>query len=214
MATSVDDMSLDDLLAKAKESLVAKSKQTKQSDDLEQIRKSWQQLPKLEPGLALPSEVPRKGPVKLGIVASGPHKSHSQSLRVVSDPIKVKLDAKAARESTAGSKWFNMPKPELTTAVKRDLQLLQMRNVLDPKRHYKKDKGPLPTYFQTGTIIEGNTEFYSARLTQKERKKTIVDEILADTSYKTYFKRKYLEIQGSKRSGRKEFYKKVKEMRK
>jgi Fcf2 pre-rRNA processing len=89
-----------------------------------------------------------------------------------------------------------------------------MRNVLDPKRHYKKEKGPLPTYFQSGTIIEGNTEYYSARLTRKERKNTIAEEILADASSKAYFKRKYGEIQSTKRSGRKEHYKKLKEMRK
>jgi len=31
-----------------------------------------------------------------------------------------------------------------------------------------------------GTIIEGPTEYFSGRLKKKERKQTIVDEILAD----------------------------------
>ena len=107
-----------------------------------------------------------------------------------------------------------MPKPEMTPQLKRDLQLLKMRHVLDPKRHYKKDNAPLPKYLQTGTLIEGNTEYYSARLSKKERKQTIADEILADVSSRAYYKRKYGEIQTSKMSGRKAFYKKVKEARK
>ena len=42
-----------------------------------------------------------------------------------------------------------MPATEVTPEIKLDLQLLKMRNVLDRKRHYKKDdsKG-LPKYFQ------------------------------------------------------------------
>ena len=55
---------------------------------------------------------------------------------------------KQAQEATAGEKWFNMPATELTTTIKRDLTLLQMRNVLDPKRHYRASAKALPKYFQ------------------------------------------------------------------
>ena len=52
-------------------------------------------------------------------------------------------------QNTAGPKWFDMPAPEITPEVKRDLQLLKLRNVLDPKRFYKKDNDrKLPKYFQ------------------------------------------------------------------
>jgi hypothetical protein len=42
-----------------------------------------------------------------------------------------------------------MKKPEITPEIKRDLQIIKLRNVLDPKRFYKKDdsKG-LPKYFE------------------------------------------------------------------
>lgn len=40
---------------------------------------------------------------------------------------------------TKGPGWFNMKAPELTEEAKRDLEVLQMRSVLDPKRHYKND---------------------------------------------------------------------------
>ena len=49
-----------------------------------------------------------------------------------------------------------------------------------------------------GTVIEGPHEFKSARLTNKERKQTITDEILSDMQIKDYSKRKYLEIQKEK----------------
>ena len=47
-----------------------------------------------------------------------------------------------------------------------------MRNVLDRKRFYKSSdykKGQLPDRVQVGTVIEGPTEYYSGRLTRKER---------------------------------------------
>lgn len=106
-----------------------------------------------------------------------------------------------------------MPRTDLTPQLKRDLQLIKMRNVLDPHRHYKKDSSALPEYSQVGTIIEGNTEFFSSRLTKKERKRTIVEEIMADDGNRKRFKKKYDEIQSKKRSGKKEFYKKLKAQR-
>jgi membrane protein DedA with SNARE-associated domain len=39
---------------------------------------------------------------------------------------------------------------------------------------------------QIGTVVEGGADFYSGRLTKKERKGTFADELLADTSLKAY----------------------------
>ncbi len=84
-----------------------------------------------------------------------------------------------------------------------------MRDVLDPKRHYKKEgsKPRIPEFSQVGTIIEGPTEFFSARLTNKERKRTLVEEVLAGESSTQRFKSKYNEIQAAKTSGKKAHYK-------
>jgi hypothetical protein len=41
-----------------------------------------------------------------------------------------------------------MPATEITPSLKQDLTLLQMRNVLDPKRHYRASAKALPKYFQ------------------------------------------------------------------
>jgi len=48
---------------------------------------------------------------------------------------------------------------------------------------------------QIGTIIEGPADPPSTRLTRKEKKRTVVDQLLADEEAKTYYKRKFLEIQ-------------------
>ncbi|ORE15592.1 Fcf2-domain-containing protein [Rhizopus microsporus] len=119
------------------------------------------------------------------------------------------------REKTTGKDWFDMPRPEITPELKRELQILKMRHVLDRKRHYKKmGKKEDPKYFQVGTIIEGPTEFYSARLTKKERKQTIIDELLANEEQKQYYKRKYSEVSTRTNSGGKRDYKKLKAQRK
>ena len=90
-----------------------------------------------------------------------------------------------------------------------------MRDVLDPKRHYKRDgvTSTIPRYCQVGTIIEGNTEYFSARVPNKERKRTFVEEVLAGESSTGRFKKKYSEVQRSKTSGKKNFYKVLREKR-
>jgi hypothetical protein len=120
------------------------------------------------------------------------------------------------KKATAGSNWYNLPRTNLTPELKRDLQLLRMRDVLDPKRHYKKEgsKPQVPEFSQVGTIIEGPTEFFSARLLNKDRKRTLVEEVLAGENASHRFKSKYDEIQAAKTSGKKAHYKKMKALRK
>uniref|UniRef100_A0A0A9BDK8 Fcf2 pre-rRNA processing C-terminal domain-containing protein n=1 Tax=Arundo donax TaxID=35708 RepID=A0A0A9BDK8_ARUDO len=74
---------------------------------------------------------------------------------------------------------------------------------MDPKRHFKRagKSKALPKYFQVGTVIEPATEFFSSRLTKKERKTTLVDELLSDPSLTSYRKRKIREIQESRTPG-------------
>jgi Fcf2 pre-rRNA processing. len=83
------------------------------------------------------------------------------------------------------------------------------------KQFFKKDnrKDFVPEYCQVGTIIAGATDGVSGRLTRKERKRTIVEEVLSSDSVSKY-KRKYHEIQEHKKSGRKGYYKKLMAARK
>ncbi|PSS18696.1 hypothetical protein M430DRAFT_102419 [Amorphotheca resinae ATCC 22711] len=142
-------------------------------------------------------------------------KKLSNGIRRVQDPLEIKAQAAQAKKASAGSDWFNLPATKMTPEFKRDLQLLRMRSVLDPKRHYKKEssKQLVPEFSQVGTIIEGPTEFFSARLSNKERKRTFVEEVLAGENASGRFRNKYGEIQASKSSGKKEYYKKLKAKR-
>jgi Fcf2 pre-rRNA processing len=65
-----------------------------------------------------------------------------------------------------------------------------------------------------GRMVESPTEFFSARIKKKDRKETIVQELLADQKSREYFKRKYNEIQEKSVSGGKRWYKKMQERKK
>ncbi|XP_071940193.1 uncharacterized protein [Coffea arabica] len=118
------------------------------------------------------------------------------------DPKKLNKLLRKQLRHTAGKHWFDMPAPTLTPELKKDLHLLKLRNAMDPKRHYKKGDSrskTLPKYFQVGTIIESASEFYTGRLTKKERKATLADELLSDSNLAVYRKRKVQEIEEQNR---------------
>lgn len=193
------DLTLDDLFSEL--SRETKGPAPQDEDEFSKIQKELQSLPKIESNLEKHMEQAEKDAQrKLDVVK-------------VNDPITHVKRATKEEDTDAGAKWFNMKKPEMTAELKRDLLILKNRSALDPKRHYKKEKWEVPKYFQTGTIIEGNTEFYSARMSRKSRGKTLAEEILHDDDSTKYFKRKYYEIQKEKTSGGKRHYKKIKEKR-
>jgi len=111
----------------------------------------------------------------------------------------------------AGPDWFHMPKTDLTPELRRDLQLLRDRSVLAAgKQFFKKEtrKDFVPQYCHVGRLIEGPTEGAGARLTRKERKRTIVEEVLS-SDVVSKFKTRYNAIQERKMSGKKAHYKNV-----
>ncbi|XP_056629477.1 deoxynucleotidyltransferase terminal-interacting protein 2 [Triplophysa dalaica] len=111
----------------------------------------------------------------------------------------AKLKRKAEREKTTGDGWFNMKAPELTEELRNDLKALKMRSAMDPKRFYKKnDREGFPKYFQVGTVVDSPVDFYSSRIPKKQRKRTIVEELLADAEFRSNNKKKYQEIMTDK----------------
>ncbi|KAK4594713.1 hypothetical protein RGQ29_018423 [Quercus rubra] len=70
-----------------------------------------------------------------------------------------------------------------------------LRSAIDLKRHYKKADSKsktLPKYFLIRTVIESASDFFTGRLTRKERKRTIATELLSDCTladYSARFKR-------------------------
>ncbi|XP_010081697.1 PREDICTED: deoxynucleotidyltransferase terminal-interacting protein 2 [Pterocles gutturalis] len=111
----------------------------------------------------------------------------------------LKKQRRAEREKTTGEGWFGMKAPEITSELKNDLKVLKMRASLDPKHFYKKnDRDGLPKYFQVGTVVDSPIDFYHSRIPKKQRKRTIVEELLADSEFRRYNKKKYQEIMSEK----------------
>ncbi|XP_076626445.1 deoxynucleotidyltransferase terminal-interacting protein 2 [Colletes latitarsis] len=118
------------------------------------------------------------------------------------------------RAKTKGKEWFNMRPPKMTPEIRHDLQVLQMRSALDPKHFYKKnDLKVLPKYFQVGKVVDSPLDYYSGRLTKKERKTTIVDELMADAEFSKYNKRKYKEIIDEKKKLHQKAHKHAKKLK-
>ncbi|RVD88118.1 uncharacterized protein DFL_002314 [Arthrobotrys flagrans] len=222
-SVSLEDAEIDALLTEAETRM-------RESVDHTAAAVTKHRVPKLETGKSVKSylETGHRGITSITESARKATASSSSASRLhakksvelpfmrVDDPAKVEKSKKEKEEKTAGPNWYNMPATAVTPEIKRDLQMIKLRNVLDPHKHFKGDdwKGKIPKYFQMGTIIEGPTEYYSARMNKKDRKKNIVEEILSSSGSKSRFKKKYQEIQARKRSGKKEFYKKVKDKRK
>ncbi|KAG0309653.1 hypothetical protein BGZ97_013011 [Linnemannia gamsii] len=215
-----DDEDLDALLVKAQASLKRKAMFEDKTNE------PMFNFPKLQTGLKdrnvyIKQENGRaKVAVDNVIVVDKSNKSGSKpaletcEVNMNSEKVHVsKRQKQEEKEKTTGKKWFDMPQQVLTPELRRDLQILRLRNVLDPKRFYKREekgKPRFPKYFQVGTIIEGNTEFYSSRLSKKERATTITGEVMKDIAGRDYYKRKFDEIQVAKQSGGKKFNKKGK----
>ena len=101
-----------------------------------------------------------------------------------------KRGAKRAPDDTAGKGWFGMKPSAMTDELKTDLAMIRNRTYLDPKRFYKSsDKHH--SVVQVGTVIEGAAEFYSSRLTKKERRTNLTEELMADKATLDYAKNKF-----------------------
>ena len=93
-----------------------------------------------------------------------------------------------------------MPQTELTPGIKHDLQLINMRDIIDTKRLYRKSRNDeLPKYFQMGTIVEDAFSYArhgrTAPKPVDERHGTLVQELLADTEKRQEIKRRYTDVQ-------------------
>lgn len=101
----------------------------------------------------------------------------------------------------------------MTEEIENDLKVLQMRSALDGKRFYKKnDLKVLPKYFQVGKVMDSSLDFHN-RLTNKERKRTLVEELLADAEFNKYNKRKYKEIIEEKQKTHYKAYRQAKKLK-
>lgn len=127
----------------------------------------------LQPGFVTES---RLKPVKQDLKTRGERRKQAQ------------LD----RQSTAGPAWFNLPSKELELEDKLTIDALRLRETLNPGKFYKrKATDKVSKHFHVGTVIEHPIDFYSGRATRKERKQTLVDELIADSEFKKNVKKRY-----------------------
>lgn len=130
-------------------------------------------------------------------------KSTGQPLKLL--PTKSeRIASRKSTNDTAGPAWFNMRGSDKTVEVQKDIRLLSMRSVLDPKRHYRKGESlGSSNYAQVGTVITDATGHYSDRLTKRQRTLTVLDSLVKDQNREQYFKNKYNRLQQvSQRSGK------------
>ncbi|KAL8971746.1 MAG: hypothetical protein Q9183_000902 [Haloplaca sp. 2 TL-2023] len=160
--------------------------------------------------------------VRSGIAQILPSEAVDDGQRLLANQTKRVSDRSGAKGVTskgpmasAGSDWFDLPRTHHTPELRRDLQMLRMRSTWDPKRHYKNDsrKVLVPDFSQVGTIVEGPTDFFSSRISKRNRKRLFVEEILAAEAETGRFKRKYEDLQFSKTRGRQAYYKKLQQKR-
>ncbi|KAG8552434.1 hypothetical protein GDO81_004534 [Engystomops pustulosus] len=112
---------------------------------------------------------------------------------------KLKKLRKKERAKTTGTGWFDMKAPQLTEELKNDLKALKMRSAMDPKRFYKKDdRDGFPKYFEVGTVVDNPADYYHSRIPKKQRKRTIMEELLVDSEFRSYNKKKFKEIVSEK----------------
>lgn len=119
----------------------------------------------------------------------------------------VASKANTLAQDDAGPNWFGMPKTTLTKEFKRDWQILRMRGMLDPQHHKKTLHSKAPKYSQVGEIIAGATDSFSSRLTRKEKKQTLLEEVMS-TQDRDKLQTKYAGIMKKKQDGRKVFFQK------
>ncbi|KAL5501411.1 EFM5 [Sanghuangporus vaninii] len=118
----------------------------------------------------------------------------------------AKKEKKQLKKRTAGPQWFDLPAPDSAELPRlyREVEALRLRNAMDPKRFYRREPGEgkgikgLPEYFAIGTIVTTSTPFGTTsgdNLPRIERKRNLVDELVADSEAKRYAKRKFEDLQ-------------------
>jgi len=124
-----------------------------------------------------------------------------------SESSKIKRDQSSDRTKSAGPKWFHIQSHPFTESLQQDLKVIQNRNYMDPKKFYKSSdinsSSSKNKIYQVGTVVEGTGEFFSSRLTKKQRKSTLAEELMADEKIRNYTKRKFKEATSKQRPQKK-----------
>ncbi|CAD5227892.1 unnamed protein product [Bursaphelenchus okinawaensis] len=168
----------------------------KQGEKVDVVKEVWDPLPDIDEDRV--KEMLQKAVVDEDYDKKAIQEIQKKSIR------QLKRERKVEKEATKGKGWFGMPATELTEERKRDLELLQIRGSIDPTAHYRRnDLAVLPKYFQTGRVVDNHVDFYSSRMTKKERKQTMVEEIMDDYKVLQKNKKRYSDIKAVEAQTRK-----------
>ncbi|KAG8386599.1 hypothetical protein BUALT_Bualt03G0165100 [Buddleja alternifolia] len=182
----------------------------KKPDNMEAIGLSWQ--PKLPSFSSTKNDKSSSNEAE----TSALYKPNSQLIDGLfvppNDPRKLNKLLKKQVKDTAGKNWFDMPAQTITPELKKDLQLLKVWLIMLFFIVFLQEfvffllfnmgLESLPDQvFEVGTVIESASEFFTGRLTKKERKATLADELLSDGNLGQYRKRKVREIEDVNRPG-------------
>jgi hypothetical protein len=107
------------------------------------------------------------------------------------------LASSSSQNKTLGKDWFNLAPAEMTDELRADLRVIRLRNYINPKAFFKSATG-ISTVLHTGTVIEGPFEYTSSRISRKDRKRSVADEVVVDSNIKMYTKKSYNNIQVEK----------------
>jgi hypothetical protein len=107
---------------------------------------------------------------------------------------------KEESKNTLGKDWFDMKVPEMTPEIRQDLKALQLRNIIDPSRFYKKmDRKTIPKFFQIGKVEDNILDGKASRMKKSEVKSRFAEEILEADKIRNFTLNKFNEIQEERR---------------
>lgn len=82
---------------------------------------------------------------------------------------------------------------------------LRLRETLDPSRFYKKKSTEtVGKHFQVGTVVAHPIDYYSSRATRRERKQTLIDELISSAGLKKNVKHRYNRLRATNAIKKKE----------
>jgi hypothetical protein len=88
----------------------------------------------------------------------------------------------------------------MTEELKNELEVVRMRNALDPKRFYKRSENKkLPKYFEIGKVMESPLEHHSTKNEKKRKAKSLVQELMDDSQFQDFQKKKFKEAEEHKK---------------
>lgn len=115
------------------------------------------------------------------------------------------------RAKTAGRKWYDLSRPEMTDELRQELTVLRLQNYARPGARRKGGSNiGKEQHFEIGNIVAPASAYYTDRATssadgrvRKSAKLGFVDALLQDQEYKRYAKRKRTEANEKQHSSNK-----------